>query len=43
MTFIVLSLQGKVGSAIAIGGVFAYSVAKQLYAKPAAKPAAKQN
>jgi len=38
----VLSLQGKVGSAIAIGGVFAYSVAKQLCAKPAAKPAVKK-
>ena len=36
-----LSLQQMEGSAIAIGGVFAYSVAKQLYAKPAAKPATK--
>jgi len=30
----VLDMQGKIGSAIAIGGVFAYSVAKQVVKKP---------
>jgi len=35
-----LNMQGKVGSAIAIGGVFAYSVAKQQFKKPAKPKAA---